>query len=165
MESTIHAIAIVISCITTELVRRGLRLCRLRPNHVDRRIFQRMLLSYREEHVEQMHYRVTFITGKSTLDRDISIWLRDLLKSPTAIIRDESKAKPIALKVVYYFGEKYGLPRKLRIRNVFTKGRVHSEFGLNNSVGGHTYYNGHHRPMRRHQVGPWRDRSATRRNV
>ena len=164
MESTIHAISIVISCITTELVQRGLCSCRLRPNGVDRRIFQRMLLSYREEHVQRMHYRVTYSTGKSALDTDIRIWLRELLKSPTTIIRDETKARPIALKLVSSFGEKYGLPRKLQIRNVFTRGRVHAEFALDNFTGSHTYYNRHHNP-RRHQVGPWRDRSTTRRHV
>ena len=62
-----------------------------------------------------MHNCVTYVTGKFAPDRDISIWLKNLLKSRSTIIRDKRKAKLIALKLVSSFAKKYGLLQKLQI--------------------------------------------------
>ena len=96
-----------------------------------------MLLSYREEYIQQMHNRVTYVTGKFTLDCNTSIWLKNLLKSPSTIIRDKRKAKPIALKLVSSFAEKYGLLQKLQIQHVHAQGRVHVRFALRNLTSSH----------------------------
>ena len=168
IERTINAISMVVERITIDLLQQGLRSLNfgqdkytakrlLRPTNKDVSVVRRILLRYREEHCSQFRYAVTYNTGCRMLNSDMQKWLKPLLSNPGAVLSGKVECTSIAYAMVVGFMDKYGLPRSCSIPYVIVNGVISTS-----AIGHSDTYNRQRRPRLK---GPWRDKSADRRNV